>query len=132
MDKIQNSTAYGVLNDKYAYGTPEGMNIVIGSITARIYQRQQLLKRLVLQTREMIEQMVGEFENEFNGGYEIPSESKLDNMFFVNFLMNRVTKETIEYFGRKWLISFFNGEICLHRQFNSWEFPNSVDTRKVL
>ena len=70
MDKIQNSTAYGVLNNKYAYGTPEGMN--------------------------------------------------------------RVTKETMEYFGRKWLISFFNGEICLHRQFNSWEFPNSVDTRKVL
>ena len=36
MDKVQNSTAYGVLNNKYAYGTPEGMNIVIGSITARI------------------------------------------------------------------------------------------------
>ena len=132
MDKIQNSTAYGVIGGKYAYGMPEGMNIVTGSITARIYQRQQLLKRMVMQTREMIEQMVGEFENEFNGGYEIPSESELDNMFFVNFLMNRLTKESREYFGRKWLISFFNGEICLDKQFNSWEFPNSVDIRKVL
>lgn len=132
MYKIQNSTAYGIIDNNYAYGTPKGMNIVIGSIATRAYQRQQLLKRLVFQTREMIGQMVGEFENEFNGGYEIPSEGKLDNMFFINFLMNRLTRETMEYFGRKCLISFLNTEICFHRQFNSWEFPNSVDTRKVL